>query len=44
MQKMNERFDCIVVGAGPAGSMAADIMARNGVHVLLLEKHPEIFA
>lgn len=39
---MDERFDCIVVGAGPAGSMAAKIMAQNGVRVLLLEKHPEI--
>ena len=39
---MNERFDCIVVGAGPAGSMAAKTLAENGVTVLLLEKHPEM--
>lgn len=39
---MKERFDCIVVGAGPAGSMAAKTMAENGVTVLLLEKHPEM--
>ncbi len=39
---MDEKFDCIVVGAGPAGSMAARILAENGVEVLLLEKHPEI--
>ena len=39
---MKERFDCIVVGAGPAGSMAAKTMAENGVTVLLLEKHTEM--
>ncbi len=31
-----------MVGAGPAGSIAAKTMAENGVAVLLLEKHPEI--
>lgn len=35
---MNEKYDCIVVGAGPAGSMAAKTMAENGLGVLLLEK------
>jgi digeranylgeranylglycerophospholipid reductase len=39
---MSERFDCIVVGAGPAGSMAARVLAGKGVSVLLLEKHPQI--
>ncbi len=39
---MNDKFDCIVVGAGPAGSMAAKTLAEKGVEVLLLEKHPEI--
>jgi digeranylgeranylglycerophospholipid reductase len=39
---MDDRFDCIVVGAGPAGSMAAKILAENGIDVLLLEKHPKI--
>ncbi len=39
---MNEKYDCIVVGAGPAGSMAAKTLAEKGVEVLLLEKHPEI--
>jgi digeranylgeranylglycerophospholipid reductase len=39
---MDEKFDCIVVGAGPAGSMAAKTLAENGVKVLLLEKHPQI--
>ena len=39
---MDEKFDCIVVGAGPAGSMAAKTLAEKGVKVLLLEKHPQI--
>jgi digeranylgeranylglycerophospholipid reductase len=39
---MDEKFNCIVVGAGPAGSMAAKTLAENGVDVLLLEKHPQI--
>jgi len=39
---MDEKFDCIVVGAGPAGSMAAKTLAEKGVEVLLLEKHPQI--
>jgi digeranylgeranylglycerophospholipid reductase len=39
---MDEKFDCIVVGAGPAGSMTAKTLAENDVSVLLLEKHPEI--
>lgn len=39
---MVERFDCIIVGAGPAGSIAAKTLAENGVEVLLLEKHPRI--
>jgi len=39
---MNKEFDCIVVGAGPAGSMAARTAAENGIRVLLLEKDPVI--
>jgi digeranylgeranylglycerophospholipid reductase len=39
---MNDRYDCIVVGAGPAGSMAGKVLAENGVDVLILEKHPQI--
>jgi geranylgeranyl reductase family protein len=33
-----ERFDAVVVGAGPAGSMAAYRLATAGVRVLLLDK------
>ena len=39
---MVDRFDCIVVGAGPAGCLTAKTLAENGVEVLLLEKHPKI--
>ena len=33
-----ERFDAIVVGAGPAGSATAIRLAREGVHVLLADR------
>lgn len=33
-----ERFDAIVVGAGPAGSTAAYCMAKEGLEVLLIER------
>ncbi len=39
---MDQKFDCIVVGAGPAGSMAARTLAESGMSVLLLEKHPQV--
>jgi len=39
---MSDRYDCIVVGAGPAGSMAGKVLAENGIDVLVLEKHPEV--
>ena len=33
-----ERFDAVVVGAGPAGSTAAHLLARAGTRVLLVDK------
>ena len=35
---MSEKFDAIVVGAGPAGSATAKTLAEKGVDVLLVER------
>lgn len=35
---MTEKFDAIVVGAGPAGSSAAYWMAKEGLNVLVIER------
>lgn len=35
--RMPVHFDCIVVGAGPSGSIAAGCLAKDGMRVLLLE-------
>ncbi len=34
--------DVVVVGAGPAGSLAARTAAEKGTKVILLEEHPEV--
>lgn len=39
---MKDRYDVIVIGAGPAGSIAAKTAAENGLDVLLIEKRQEI--
>ncbi|HEV3310478.1 MAG TPA: FAD-dependent oxidoreductase [Chloroflexota bacterium] len=38
MAEEGEKFDAIVVGAGPAGSSAAYVMAKAGMEVVLLER------
>jgi flavin-dependent dehydrogenase len=35
---MSDSFDCIVLGAGPAGSAAAALVAEAGFKTLLLER------
>lgn len=35
---MKDKYDAVVVGAGPAGSATAYILAQNGVDVALLER------
>lgn len=37
-----DRYDVAVIGAGPAGSMAAKYAALSGAHTLLLEEHASI--
>jgi len=37
-----ERYDVVVVGAGPAGSMTAKKAAEHGLDVLLIERNQEI--
>jgi digeranylgeranylglycerophospholipid reductase len=39
---LRRRYDVVVVGAGPGGSLAAREVAELGLSVLLLEKHQEI--
>ena len=38
--KENEKFDALIVGAGPAGSFAAERLARGGVRVALFDGRP----
>ncbi len=42
MWKNQQKFDCIVVGGGPAGCTFARIAAEGGLSVLVLEKDREI--
>jgi digeranylgeranylglycerophospholipid reductase len=39
---LRQRYDVVVVGAGPGGSVSAREAARRGLSVLLLEKRQEI--
>ncbi len=42
MMNMKNEYDVIVVGAGPAGSVAAQYAAEQGVSVLMLEKDRDV--
>jgi menaquinone-9 beta-reductase len=39
---MSRQADVLIIGAGPAGALAAHKMAKAGVRVVVLEKSPEI--
>ncbi len=39
---MKDQYDVVIVGAGPAGSIAAKNAAQKGLDVLLIEKRQEI--
>ncbi|MDG6244812.1 MAG: NAD(P)/FAD-dependent oxidoreductase [Methanolobus sp.] len=39
---MKSEYDVVVIGAGPAGSIAAKTAAKKGLDVLLIEKRQEI--
>ena len=39
---MNNKFDVIVVGCGPAGAQAAKNISKNGKSVLVLDHREEI--
>jgi digeranylgeranylglycerophospholipid reductase len=39
---MPNKYDVIVVGAGPAGCIAAKVAASNGLKTILFEEHPQI--
>src|SRR5436305_3968226 len=41
MEKIQTR--CVIVGGGPAGMMLGFLLARAGVEVVVLEKHPDFF-
>ena len=41
---MAQHYDLVVVGAGPAGIMAARVAAENGLSVVLLERKKNIAA
>lgn len=42
MQMNSQKFDVIVIGAGPVGSVAAELLAQTSLRVALLEEHPNV--
>jgi digeranylgeranylglycerophospholipid reductase len=42
VKAISTAFDAVVVGAGPAGGVAAEALARASLRVALLEEHPHV--
>jgi 2-polyprenyl-6-methoxyphenol hydroxylase-like FAD-dependent oxidoreductase len=42
MVSMNNRFDVIIIGAGPAGIACAEALAGSSLSVLLVEKNETV--
>lgn len=42
MPEGQEQADALVIGAGPAGLMAAEVLSASGRQVLLVEAKPSI--
>ena len=42
-RSLPESTTCVVAGCGPAGAMLGLLLARAGVDVVVLEKHPDFF-
>ncbi len=42
MTMFDRTFDVVIVGAGPAGGLAAITTSKAGLRTLLVEKHPQI--
>lgn len=42
MPAIDHQYDVVIIGAGPAGGMAAITAAKAGLRTLLVEKHPTI--
>jgi digeranylgeranylglycerophospholipid reductase len=42
MPAYDRTYDVVIIGAGPAGGLAAVTAAKSGLRTLLVEKHPQI--
>ncbi|MCK5039847.1 MAG: NAD(P)/FAD-dependent oxidoreductase [Candidatus Aenigmarchaeota archaeon] len=42
ISNISEKYDCVIIGAGPGGSRLAELCAQKGLDVLVLEKRQEI--
>ncbi len=41
MEAIDDKFDVLIVGAGPAGSFAAERLARGGARVAMFDGRPQ---